>query len=52
MLFFPSLDPEIKSLLDEIKSGHEINQGHEKNEAGCLEEQRNGSTWRRKGGIS
>ena len=33
-----SLDPGIKCLLDEIKSDHEINQGHENNEAGCAEE--------------
>lgn len=33
-----SLDPEIKCLLDEIKLDHEINQGHENNEAGWLKE--------------
>ncbi len=39
MLFFTSLDPEIKYLLDESKSDHEINQGHENNEAGWLKEE-------------
>ncbi len=39
LALFTSLDPEIKCLLDEINFDHEINQGHENNEAGCLEEE-------------